>query len=69
MNDLDALDALSDETSTHSPAVYVFAERPRCPNCYSARLLAYKTVRSTDDSITRRCRCACCGQRIDVVWE
>lgn len=47
----------------------LFVERPRCPDCGCVRLLAYKTTKAGDDSITRRCKCADCGRKIHLVLE
>ena len=59
---------MPDDQAANKPAL-VFIERPRCPHCNSVRLLSHRTDRNGDDSITRRCRCAGCGRRVDVVLE
>ena len=56
-------------TATADKPVLIFLERPRCPECGCRRLLAIRTDRNGDETITRRCRCADCGRRIDVVVE
>ena len=48
---------------------YVFHRRPRCPVCGGSRLLAYRTSRHGDETITRHTRCADCGQRVYLVLE
>ncbi|NLF08214.1 MAG: hypothetical protein GX594_09575, partial [Pirellulaceae bacterium] len=47
----------------------IFWQWPRCPDCGSNRLLAYKTTRCGDGSTTRRCKCADCGRRVHIVLE
>lgn len=48
---------------------YAWAKWPRCPECQSPRLRAYRTSRHGDSSITRHCKCQDCGARVYVVWE
>lgn len=44
-------------------------QRPRCPNCGSSRLLAYKTRHGGDGTTTRHTRCEACGRRVHLVFE
>jgi len=48
---------------------YIYVARPRCPVCASPRLLAYRSRRESDESITRWVRCAACGRRLILVLE
>ncbi len=48
---------------------YIFAERPRCLACGSCKLMAYKSRREGDGTITRYVRCAGCSGRYILVLE
>lgn len=59
-----------------APGRYVFAERPRCPDCGSGNLKTTKTSREQsdgadprDDTLTRFSLCRQCGRRFILVLD
>jgi len=62
-------------TTTTPPKVdrpearYIYFQRPRCPDCGSVKLLAYRSTDNGDGSVTRYVRCADCGARFVLVVE
>ena len=49
---------------------YVFVTRPRCPECNSAELRAYKTIKSEDGLVvTRYTLCLKCRHRFLTISE
>ena len=48
---------------------YIYFERPRCPECGSIRLRAYRSTKNGDRSVTRNSRCLDCGAKLIVVAE
>ncbi len=49
---------------------YLFIRLPRCPQCASTRLRAYKTIRMSTGTTMRYLQCANCGRkRIVGVYE
>jgi len=54
---------------TAAEARYVYVERPRCPECQSVRILAYKTIDQGDGSLTRYTCCRDCQAKFILVLE
>ena len=48
---------------------YVYVRRPRCPDCGGVRLLAYRSVKQGDGTVTRYVRCSGCGRRVVLIIE
>ena len=63
----------SDDPTAAAAAVeqrhYIYFERPRCPECGSIRLRAYRSTKNGDRSVTRNSRCLDCGAKLIVVAE
>jgi len=47
----------------------VFVEAPACPHCRSLRFVRVRSQAGGDGSVTRRCICAACSRRFNVVVE
>jgi len=58
-----------DMAAKREPPTYLYLLRARCPTCASPKLLAYRSRRESDESITRWVRCAACGRRLILVLE
>ena len=48
---------------------YVYVERPRCPECQSVQILAYKTIDGGDGSLSRYTLCRSCHAKFILVME
>jgi DNA-directed RNA polymerase subunit M/transcription elongation factor TFIIS len=48
---------------------YVYVTRPKCPDCGSVKLRAYKTIPNGDLTLTRYCKCGECQARLILVVE
>jgi hypothetical protein len=53
----------------HDQPVYVFVPKPRCPECGSARLTAYRTTQNSDGTTMRHVVCLECYAKCRVVLE
>jgi hypothetical protein len=53
----------------HEPAAYVYFQRPRCVDCGSVKLRAYKSLDNLDGTRTRYAKCLDCGRRLVLVAE
>jgi transposase-like protein len=48
---------------------YLYVARPRCPECASPKLKAYRSMDNGDGSISRYVRCEQCGRKLILVLE
>jgi transposase-like protein len=48
---------------------YAWFQRPRCPQCHSVRLRAYKTIHGAADTIYRYSQCQECQTKAIIVLE
>ncbi len=58
-----------DRLETRKGPRYVYVQRPRCPDCGGVKLLAYRTSKNGDGSLTRYVRCADCQARVILIVE
>jgi DNA-directed RNA polymerase subunit M/transcription elongation factor TFIIS len=49
---------------------YIYASKPRCPDCGAAELKAYRSRRDAGDGATIRwVKCSACGARAVLILE
>ncbi len=56
-------------TSERPAARYIYVTRPRCSDCGSVKLRAYRSQPNGDGSLTRYAKCKDCGARFVLVVE
>jgi len=73
-DDLDGIETADgdvDMTGEVSPTgrLYIYFQRPRCPECGSTKFDGKGTQRNGDGSTTRYADCRGCGQKLLIVAE